>query len=149
MIEPLRLSYQLQCPASPAFAVWTTRIGVWWPKGHSASGDPATTVVLEPRLGGRIFERPTEGTEIDWGMVTQWDPPRCLGYTWHINRDPAQATDVALTFVELDKHTSRLDIFQTGWERLGIEGPTWREANSSGWAALMPSFLAAATARVG
>ena len=145
MIEPLRLTYQLQCPADHAFEVWTTRIGAWWPKGHSASGDPGTVVVLETRLGGRIFERATDGAEIDWGVVTQWSPPRRLGYTWHIGRDPMQATEVELTFVDLGEGRSRLDIVQTGWERLGADGPMWREANHGGWAALVPSFRAAAT----
>jgi hypothetical protein len=146
VIEPLRLSYELKCPASHAFMVWTTRIGTWWPKGHSASGDPTSEVFLEPGVGGRIFERPTVGAEIDWGVVTEWDPPGRLCYTWHIGRDSTQATEVALTFVELDGHTSRLDIVQTGWDRLGADGPSWREANSGGWGALIPAFLAAADA---
>ena len=60
----------------------------WWPKGHSASGDPDAVVTLEPRLGGRIFERTPDGAEIDWGEITAWDPPHRLGYLWHIGRDP-------------------------------------------------------------
>jgi hypothetical protein len=146
VIEPLRLSYELSCSADHAFDVWTTRIGAWWPKGHSTSGDPGAVAVLEPRTGGRVFERTTEGTEIDWGVITQWDPPRRLGYTWHIGRDATQATDVSLTFVDLGDGTSRLDIIQTGWEHLGAEGPTWREANNNGWGALVPWFRAAAEA---
>ena len=143
MIDPLRLSYELDCPADHAFDVWTTRIGAWWPKGHSTSGDPGTVVVLEPRHGGRIFERTTDGTEIDWGVITEWGPPRRLGYTWHIGRDAGQATDVSLTFVDLGDGSCRLDVVQTGWERLGADAPTFREANSNGWGALIPSFRAA------
>jgi uncharacterized protein YndB with AHSA1/START domain len=143
VIEPLRLSYELSCSADHAFDVWTTRIGGWWPKGHTTSGDPGAVVVLEPRGGGRIFERTTDGAEVDWGVITEWSPPRRLGYTWHIGRDAAQATDVSLTFVDLGDGTSRLDIVQTGWERLGAEGPTYREANTAGWGGLVPSFRAA------
>ncbi|MDT5190076.1 MAG: hypothetical protein QOI28_2327 [Mycobacterium sp.] len=146
MIEPLRFSYELSCPADHAFDVWTTRIAGWWPKGHSTSGDPGASVVLEPREGGRIFERLTDGTEIDWGVITQWDPPRRLGYTWHIGRDATQATDVLLVFVDLGDGASRLDIAQTGWERLGADAQTFREANSAGWGGLFPSFQAAAEA---
>ena len=80
MIAPLEMSYEIDCPAEHAFAVWTTRLSTWWPKGHSASGDPDTLVVLEPRLGGRIFERTSDGTEIDWGEITLWNPPSRLGY---------------------------------------------------------------------
>ncbi|MFI7065170.1 hypothetical protein ACIBL3_29545 [Kribbella sp. NPDC050124] len=32
-------------------------------------------MVLERRLGGRIYERTQAGDEIDWGEITAWDPP--------------------------------------------------------------------------
>ena len=144
MIEPLRLSYEIRCSPEHAFEVWTTRVSAWWPKGHSASGNPETLVVLEPREGGRIFERTPDGTEIDWGQITLWSPPRRLGYVWHIARDRSDATDVELTFVDLGDGTTRLDIVHAGWQRLGAEGPVWREANTDGWSALIPSFVAAA-----
>ncbi len=144
MIEPLRLSYEIACPPAHAFDVWTTRLSVWWPKGHSASGDPATTVVLEPRLGGRIFERTSDGTEIEWGEITHWEPPTRLGYLWHITRERDAATDVDLTFVDIGDDRTRLDIVHSGWERVGDEALEWRNANTGGWNALIPSFIAAA-----
>ena len=67
--------------------------------GHTVSGDPDTEVVLEPGVGGRIFERSPDGTEIDWGEITMWDAPTRLGYLWHIRRDRADATDITITFV--------------------------------------------------
>jgi len=145
VIEPLRLSYEIECPRDHAFEVWTTRLSTWWPKGHSTSGDPDTRVVLEPRLGGRIFERTSDGTEIDWGHITRWSPPTQLGYRWHIGRDATQATDVELTFVAVGEGRTRLDIVQTGWERLGEDGRAYRDANTDGWGALLPGFVAAAT----
>jgi uncharacterized protein YndB with AHSA1/START domain len=147
MIEPLRLSYEIDCPPEHAFEVWTTRLSTWWPKGHSASGDPDTQVVLEPRLGGRIFERTSDGMEIDWGEITLWNPPSRLGYLWHIARDRRDATDVELTFVDAGDGRTRLEIVHAGWERLGGEGLAWRDANTNGWAALIPSFRAAAGER--
>jgi uncharacterized protein YndB with AHSA1/START domain len=144
VIEPLRLSFEIRCPPEHAFEVWTTRLSSWWPKGHSASGHPDTTVVFEPRPGGRIFERTPDGTEIDWGEITVWSPPDLLGYLWHIARDRSDATTVTLHFVALDDGTTRLDIGHDGWERLGADGPQFREANTAGWNALIPSFVAAA-----
>jgi len=145
-VDPLRLSFDIRCPSDHAFHVWTTRLSSWWPKGHSASGDPDTTVTLEPRLGGRIYERTPDGAEIDWGRITAWDPPHQLGYLWHIGREPSAATDVELTFVDLGDGTTRLDIVHTGWERLGAGGPPYREANTAGWATMIPTFAAAAEA---
>ena len=144
MIEPLQLSYDIACPAAHAFDVWTTRMSAWWPKGHSSSGDSETVVVLEPRDGGRIYERTSDGREIDWGRVTRWEPPAHLGYTWHIGRDSAQATNVELRFIALDDDTTRLEITHTGWENLGEDGRTYREANTSGWNSLIPHFAEAA-----
>lgn len=144
MIEPLRLSFEIECPAEHAFDVWTTRLSTWWPKGHSASGQPGTRVVLEPRLGGRIFERTPDGSEIDWGQITRWSPPTRLGYLWHIGRDRGDATDVELTFVEVGDGRTRLDIVHGGWERLGAQGRAWRDANGNGWKSLIPGYIEAA-----
>lgn len=145
-IEPLRLSFDIRCPPAHAFGVWTTRLSTWWPKHHSTSGHPDTVVTLEPGLGGRIFERTPDGTEVDWGEITAWEPPHRLSYLWHIRRDRGDATDVDLRFVDLGDGTTRLDIVHSGWERLGAEGRAWREANTAGWNALLPSFIDAAAA---
>jgi uncharacterized protein YndB with AHSA1/START domain len=143
MIEPLRLSYDLACPPAHAFTVWTTRLSLWWPKGHTVSGDPDTVVTLEPRLGGRIFERTPEGAEHDFGVITAWEPPYRLGYLWHIRRPASEATDVALSFIEAGAGRTRLEIVHSGWERLGAEAQAWRDANTSGWNALLPGLLIA------
>lgn len=143
MIEPLRLSVDLDCPAEHAFDVYTRRLSVWWPKGHSTSGNPDTCVELEPREGGRIFERTPDGTEYDWGRIVQWEPPSRLVYDWHIGRNADGATQVELTFVDLGDDQSRLDIVHRGWERLGTEGESWRNANSAGWASLIAAYRAA------
>jgi uncharacterized protein YndB with AHSA1/START domain len=141
--EPITLSYELACGPVHAFEVWTERFSVWWPKSHRVSGDPDASVCMEPGLGGRIFERTSDGTEIDWGEITEWEPPRRLGYLWHIRRDRADATDVSITFTDLGNGTTRIDIEHSGWERLGLEGSDWRTANEQAWTGLMPSYLAA------
>lgn len=146
MIEPLHLSFEVDCPADHAFAVWTDRISSWWPAGHSVSGEPGLAVVIEGHVGGRIFERTPGGDEHDWGEVTAWDPPHRLGYLWHLRRDRAQATDVTVTFVDQGDATTRVEIEHRGWERLGDDAARWRDANRSGWAGLLPHFTAACAA---
>lgn len=142
MIEPLRLQISLDCGRDHAFATWTERFGRWWPRAHSVSGDP-TEIVLEPVLGGRIYERTADGREIDWGEIVVWDPPERLAYWWHIRRDRADATHVEITFVDTGETASRIEIVQSGWERLGADAVTWRDANQAGWNGLVPHFVAA------
>ncbi|MDO8485480.1 MAG: hypothetical protein Q7S35_11135 [Candidatus Limnocylindrales bacterium] len=61
MIEPIRLTFEVDCPVDHAFDVWTNRIAQWWPKDHTVSAEENLTVVLEGRPGGRIFERRISG----------------------------------------------------------------------------------------
>jgi hypothetical protein len=147
VIPPLSLSVEVDCAAEHAFEVWTGRIGMWWPADHTATGEDGLEIILEPHLGGRIFQRDQQGTEIDWGEVTAWDPPLRLGYLWHLRRDRGDATDVEITFVPLDDGRTRVDIKHTGWERLGADGPDWRARNHGGWTTLFPHFLKAASGR--
>ena len=147
MIEPIRIAFEVACPATHAFDVWTTRIGQWWPPDHTVTAEPDLTVVLERRPGGRIFERTRDGAEHDWGEVTVWDPPRRLAYLWHLRRDRADATEVEIRFVDQGAATTLVEIEHRGWERLGAEGESWRDRNHGGWATLLPHFKAAATAR--
>ncbi len=144
MIEPLRLSFEVACPVDHAFAVWTSGIATWWPADHTVSGDPGADVVLEPAVGGRIFERTPDGAEHDWGEVTAWDPPTRLAYLWHLRRDRADATDVEVRFVASGDQRTRVEIEHGGWERLGADAQTWRERNSGGWDSLLPHYRTAA-----
>jgi uncharacterized protein YndB with AHSA1/START domain len=146
VIEPISLSFEVACSVDRAFQVWTGRIADWWPADHTVSGEPDLTVVLEGRPGGRIFERRAGGVEHDWGAVTIWEPPSRLGYTWHLNRDRSDATDVEIRFVPKGADVTRVEIEHRGWERLGTDGERWRDRNRGGWATLLPHYVAATLA---
>lgn len=143
MIEPLRLSLVVQCPAGHAFTVWTAKTSRWWPVSHTVTEEAGLEVLFEPRVGGRIFERTPAGAEVDWGEVTAWDPPRRLGYLWHLNVDRSDATDVEITFVDQGDNTTRVEIEHRGWERLGDRGQTWRDRNHVGWGGVLSHFVEA------
>ena len=146
MIEPLAMSFELAATAEHAFDTWTSKITAWWPADHTVSGDPAE-IVLEPTVGGRLFERGPDGTEHDWGRIVHWEPKHRFGYTWHLRRDAADATDVLVTFTTVGASRTRVDILHTGWERLGEGGQDWRDRNHGGWDTLLPHFVAAAERR--
>ncbi|HSS60236.1 MAG TPA: SRPBCC family protein [Candidatus Limnocylindrales bacterium] len=145
MIEPLRIAFDVACSPDHAFATWVGRASAWWPPEHTVSHQPGAQIVFEPHRGGRIFERTSDGREIDWGEIVEWEPPRRLRYLWHIATDPANATDVEIVFRELPDSTTRVEIEHGGWERLGEIGQAWRDANHAGWDGVLPSYASAAS----
>jgi flavin reductase (DIM6/NTAB) family NADH-FMN oxidoreductase RutF/uncharacterized protein YndB with AHSA1/START domain len=146
MTGPLQMSFEVDCPAEHAFRVWTAGIGTWWPADHTVTGEAGLTVMLQGRVGGRIYERTPDGAEHDWGEVTVWDPPSRLVYQWHLRRDRADATEVEIRFLAAGSGQTRIDIEHRGWERLGRGADEWRERNQAGWDTLLPHYQAAVEA---
>lgn len=148
MIDPIRLAFEVACAPEHAFRVWTADIDRWWPADHTVSGASDLEVVLEPRSGGRIFERTPDGTEHDWGEVTIWEPPTRLAYLWHLHRDRSDATEVEIRFLAVGAAAAatRVEIEHRNWEALGAAGECWRDRNHGGWATLLPWYVAAAEA---
>jgi uncharacterized protein YndB with AHSA1/START domain len=143
VIEPIRLSFLVSCSAEHAFAVWTEKASLWWPAGHTVSGETDTRVAFEPRVGGRIFERTSGGREIDWGEVRLWEPPRRLAFMWHMRVPRDQSTDVEITFADQGDGSTRVEIEHRGWERLGAVASDRREGNERGWSEMSRFFIAA------
>ena len=84
-VEPVRRSVSVERPVEDAFRVFTEEIGSWWPlETHSRAGErdgvEAETAVLEGRVGGRLYERVSDGTEADWGTMIAWEPPHRLAF---------------------------------------------------------------------
>jgi uncharacterized protein YndB with AHSA1/START domain len=142
MTEPLKMSFEVACSAEHAFTTWTSRISSWWPADHTITGQAGLEVVLEPGVGGRIYERTPTGTEHEWGQVTAWEPPARLAYLWHLRRDRRDATDVEIRFIALAEDRTRIEIEHGGWDRLG-DAADWRDRNRNGWQTLLPSYTAA------
>ena len=102
-----------------AFRVWTEQIKVWWPAGHSISGDPRTQVFIESKVGGRFYERASDGAEYDWGRVIIWEPPHYLAYTWYLGSGRKIPTRVDVNFVSIDSNQTRVEIEHRGPELIG------------------------------
>ena len=140
-MTPLVVEFQVAATPEHAFAMWTSRTELWWPRSHTVTKARDLDIVFEGRPGGRIFERAGDGIEHDWGRVTEWDPPNRLAYQWHLFFDPAEATDVEVTFVSGGVGTD-VRIEQRGWERLGVAGVERRTNTDRAWGAIVPEFAA-------
>ena len=144
MIEPLRIAFDVGCPPEQTFELWTARTSVWWPTTHTVSAQPGVEVIIEPGVGGRIYERTPQGDEHDWGQVTTWEPPDRISYLWHLRQNRADATEVEITFAATEGDGTTVSIVHHGWDQLGERGQERRESNRHGWAGLLPHFQAAA-----
>jgi uncharacterized protein YndB with AHSA1/START domain len=136
------LVFDVACSPQHAFDTWALDTARWWPASHSVSTDPGLVVTLEPRVGGRIFERTPTGDEHDWGEVLVWEPPERLAYLWHLRQDRDDATRVEITFSGSEERTT-VRIVHSGWERLGARGSDLRDRNRAGWDGLLPRFVEA------
>ena len=145
MTEPIVHEFTVACEPEHAFSIWAERTSLWWPPSHSISGAPEA-VTIEPRPGGRIFERAPGGEEHDWGRVLAWEPPRRLVYSWHLRQDRADATEVEISFSPAAARATAVTIVHRGWERLGARGGDLRERNVRGWGGLLPHYRRAADA---
>lgn len=144
--DPVRKSITVACSVETAFEVWTSRMGTWWPlsAGHSVAPDDAETVVVEGRVGGRIFERTRQGVEHDWGEVLVWEPPTRLVHSWHPGYERARATEVEVRFSDLGGGRTAVELEHRGWDRLSAEHAAARDGYDEGWVGVIARFAEAA-----
>ena len=145
-VSDLTLRKTIEVAAAPdrAFRLFTEGMAGWWPvRTHSVGEDRAETVVFEPGLGGRIYERTLDGDEHVWGTVTAWEPPGRVVFTWHPGRGPDTEQDVEVRF-EASGTGTRVELVHTGWERLGDRAAAVRENYDGGWDLVVGERFAAA-----
>jgi uncharacterized protein YndB with AHSA1/START domain len=153
-IAPVLRSVTVKCAVDESFRIFTEEIGSWWPLDtharavaqRSEEGVKAETVVIEGRVGGRIYEVMSDGTEASWGEVLIWEPARRLVLSW--NPSPRRtATEVEVTFTAQEDGT-RVELEHRGWERLGDEARQVREEYAQGWPVVLGRFVPAADSQV-
>jgi uncharacterized protein YndB with AHSA1/START domain len=140
VIEPLIVEFTVNTTVDHAFETWTRNVASWWPRDHTKSRDTDLSVIYEPFVGGRIYERTTSGIEHDWGQITAWSPPHRVAYDWHIYGEKHQAPAVEVTFQPASTKTV-VRIKHTGLDRLGNSGAATRAGNFAGWSEVIEPFV--------
>ncbi len=147
---PVRKSLIVAADRQRSFAAFTERMGKWWPRSKSLGRSPQVAVIIEPRPGGRWYERGEDGSECEWGKVLQWEPPARLLLAWQIDGNwkynPACITEVEVSFTALGQMQTRVDFEHRYLERLGESAQAIRDMLNSGWGGLLDLYLAAAQA---
>jgi hypothetical protein len=139
----VRKSVRVQAPVERAFSVFVEQMETWWPATHHIGKTPFDAIFVEPRVGGRWYERNAEGQQCEWGTVLAWDPPRMVRFSWHLgpehdqpdwvfDPDMSRASEVEIRFSEagpgatlVELEHSRLERHGEGYQQLRavLDGP--------------------------
>jgi uncharacterized protein YndB with AHSA1/START domain len=146
-IPPITGTTTVAVPVEQAFRVFTGSIDAWWPHEFHIGAADVAEVVLEPREGGRWYERGVDGAECDWGRVRLWQPPDRLVLTWQINGtwqfdpDPGHASEIDVRFTADGPAGTTVEVEHRHFDRL-VGGGTINDAirGGGGWVLLLDSF---------
>ena len=87
-----------------AFAVFTEQFDRIKPRDHNTLAVPIAETVVEPRVGGHIYDRGEDGSECRWARILAFEPPHRLVFSWDINPQwsietgPERCSEVEATF---------------------------------------------------
>jgi len=130
---------EVEAPAEHAFRVFTEGIGSWWDPDHHILEADLAEMVFEPRVGGHIIDRGTDGSECRWARVLAYDPPHRVCFSWDINlrwqleTDPAKASEIEVTFTPDGAARTRVVLTHRHLDRHGDGWESMRAAVGSGW----------------
>src|ERR671926_1577293 len=134
----VRQQIVVDAPVERAFAVFTEQMDKIKPREHNMLGVDIAETVLEPRAGGRIYDRGTDGSECEWATVLAYEPPDRVLFSWNISpywqieADADKRSEVEVRFIAEDDQRTRvelehrhLDRHGEGWEgaRDGVAAP--------------------------
>jgi len=149
----LRKVVSVKAPQEVAWRVFTETMSTWWPLAtHKIGKAKAVEAVIEPRVGGRWYERGDDGSTCDWGRVLSWEPHSRLVLSWQISADwqydPNLNTEVEVRFIAQGKDSTRVELEHRHLDRYGARRDEIRAIFDSegGWSGLLASFARAAAA---
>jgi uncharacterized protein YndB with AHSA1/START domain len=140
----------VDAPIERAFTVFTDRFGDFKPAEHNLLQAPLAETVFEPKVGGNIYDRGTDGSECRWARILAYEPPNRvvfswdIGPTWQIETDPDRTSEVEVTFTAENPGRTRvvlvhrnIDRHGSGWESLrdGVE-------HNEGWPLYLDRYAA-------
>jgi uncharacterized protein YndB with AHSA1/START domain len=126
----IRKSIRVQAPIARAFSVFVEQMETWWPATHHIGKTPFESIFVEPRAGGRWYERDANGQQCEWGTVVAWDPPHRVAFSWHLgpghdqpdwqfNPDLSKASEVEIRFIAEGPEATLVELEHRNLERHG------------------------------
>ncbi|GAA0192897.1 SRPBCC family protein [Fulvivirga kasyanovii] len=148
--ESVHRSITVEEPPEKAFEMFVNKFHEWWPQEYTWSQEVLDFIAIEPKQGGRCFERGPNGFECDWGRVIRYEPPYAITFTWQIglNRDPVPDSDKAsIVEVRFEAEDSQTHV-QVNHHSFSRHGEGWQQyvaglASAQGWSWLLDKYAAA------
>jgi uncharacterized protein YndB with AHSA1/START domain len=146
----VRREIVVNAPLNKAFTVFTDRFGDFKPPEHNMLRVPIAETVFEPKVGGHIYDRGTDGSECRWARILAYDPPNRLvfswdiGPTWQVESDPERASEVEVVFTAETPDRTRVELEHRHIDR---HGPGWESVrdgvgNDQGWPLYLDRYSA-------
>jgi uncharacterized protein YndB with AHSA1/START domain len=146
----VRRQIVVNAPIDKAFAVFTERFGDFKPPEHNLLGSPIAETVFEPRIGGSIYDRGTDGSECRWATVLAYEPPQRvvfswnIGPTWQIETERENVSEVEVRFTAETPDRTRVELEHRNIDR---HGPGWESVAGGvgapdGWTLYLDRYAA-------
>jgi uncharacterized protein YndB with AHSA1/START domain len=137
----VRKEIVVDVPVERAFRAFTEEFDAVKPREHNMLAVEIAETVLEPRVGGRIYDRGVDGSECRWARVLAIEPPDRIDFTWDISprwqieTDPERSSEVEVRFLADGPDRTRVELEHRNLERHGDGWPGLRGALESegGW----------------
>jgi uncharacterized protein YndB with AHSA1/START domain len=144
----VRQTIVVDAPIEQAFSVFTDGIGTWFPSEYNLLEVAIAERVFEPRVGGRVYDRGTDGSECHWGRVLAYEPPTRVVFSWDISphwqieTDPAKTSEVEVRFTAETPERTRVDLDHRNLDRHGDGWEQTRESvrGDGGWGHCLRAF---------
>jgi len=149
----VRRQLVVDAPIAQAFRVFTERLGDYKPPEHNLLQAPIAETVFEPKVGGHIFDRATDGSICRWARVLAYEPPDRVVFSWDISpqwqieTDPENTSEVEVRFIAESPIRTRLELEHRDIDR---HGPGWQfvsdgVAGDGGWPLYLDRYAALLT----
>ncbi len=148
--QVVRRQIVVDAPITDAFDVFTRRFGDFKPPEHNLLAAPIAETVFEPRVGGHIYDRGTDGSECRWARVLVYEPHERVVFSWDIGpdwqivADPENASEVEVRFVAEGPDRTRVELEHRNLDR---HGPGWEAVRDGvttdqGWPLYLDRYAA-------
>lgn len=142
-IAPIVKSVVVKPSPARAFDMFAAQMGRLWPPAQTPGKSPVD-VVVEPRAGGRWFERDAAGVETLWGDVLAYEPPERLLLGWRLDAtftyNPKLLMEVEITFLASPGGGTMVRLEHRHLERLGADAERIAERINQGWPQRLAEF---------